>query len=204
MALLISCQQTDLQFSCNPDINQFVIENRQELEQIDVLELSTYDLALQRAIFNSWDYQKKRNAWINKLNYILANGNFNERETNHVQKLIDHVQPEYFLYQDSLKGIYEQFANEWISYAFAELNWTEEYVAFMVFRLYTDFSQLNAELSMLSQLKESIDTDAETGDCNCRVSFDYCGNAICNSGECTEVPSGCGFLWSQRCDGLCS
>jgi hypothetical protein len=201
--LLVSCQQTELQFSCDPDINQFVAENREELSQISVFEITTYDLSLQRAVFNSWDYQKRRSAWIDKFTYVLANGNFTDPETGHILKIINHIHSEYFLNEDTLQETREQFAADWINYAFTELNWTEKFVAFMVYRLYTDYSQLESELSQLDQLNETIDTDTETGDCDCNVSADFCMYAICTSYDCNILLTGCGWLWNERCDGLC-
>ena len=51
--LLFSCQKSELEFSCDPVINAFVSENLEELSQITVNELTSYEPELQRAVFNS-------------------------------------------------------------------------------------------------------------------------------------------------------
>ena len=49
--LLFSCGQSELEFSCDPVINAFVSENREELSRITVNELTSYETELQRAVF---------------------------------------------------------------------------------------------------------------------------------------------------------
>ena len=67
--ILTSCQHDELLYSCDPVINSYVIENKLKLAQIDVLQITSYEYSLQKAIFNSWDFAKKREVWIDKLNY---------------------------------------------------------------------------------------------------------------------------------------
>jgi len=71
--VLFSCQQTDLEYSCDPVINKFVIENKAEFSQISVAQLTTIEPALQKAVFRSWTPEKKRNAWIEKSGIINYN-----------------------------------------------------------------------------------------------------------------------------------
>lgn len=95
-ALLFSCQKFELEFSCDPIINAFVSENREMLSRITINELTSYEIKLQKAVFNSWDYRKKRSTWIDKLRFILSNENLTKAETNHIQNLINHIEDEYF------------------------------------------------------------------------------------------------------------
>ncbi|NLO69537.1 MAG: bacteriocin fulvocin C-related protein [Porphyromonadaceae bacterium] len=202
--VLFSCQKSEFEFSCDPVINAFISENREELSQITVKELVSYEPELQRAVFNSWDYRKKRNAWIDKLYYVLANETFTEAETSHVQKLIDHIGHDYFLGKVIHQDLHNRsgFAADWIAYAFNELEWAEQFVAFMVFRLYTNQSQLEAELSALKLLSASVTTNSE-GSCDCNLSADFCGTSYCRSSGCSTGSSSCGWLWSMPCDGVC-
>ncbi len=78
--ILFSCQQTELQFSCDPAIDAYVAGNLKSLSLLTFSELADYELPLQRAIFNSWDAEKKRNAWIDKLYFVLENESFAEDE----------------------------------------------------------------------------------------------------------------------------
>ncbi len=202
--LLFSCGQSELEFSCDPVINAFVSENREELSRITVNELTSYETELQRAVFNSWDYRKKRNAWIDKLRFVLADENLTNAEITHIQNLINHIEEDYFL-DENIQHHAEarsQFATRWISYATKNLGWSGQFIAFMVYRLYTNQSQFDSELSLLESLNTSAVTDSE-GNCNCNVSSDFCGNIRCSPGGCSASSSGCGWLWSMPCDGNC-
>lgn len=203
-ALLFSCQKSELEFSCDPVINAFVSENREELSQITVNELTSYEPELQRAVFNSWDYRKKRSAWIDKLRLILTNENLTKAETGHIQTLINHIEEDYFLDENIQHNIVarSQFAARWISYAAKNLGWSRQYIAFMVYRLYTNQSQFEAEFSELKSLNTAVVTNSE-GSCDCNVSADFCGTADCRSLGCSANSSNCGWIWSMPCDGVC-
>lgn len=203
LLFLFSCQKSELEFSCDPNINKFIIDNREKLSTMTIQELGSYDLQVQKAIFTSWDYRKKRSAWVDKLMYIKVNIPFNEIERSHIQILIDHINEDYFL-KENLDRISEfrfQFASQWISYAINNLGWSNQFIAFMAYRLYTDQSQLESELSSLKSISTTNSTNSE-GDCNCNVSYDFCGDTNCQSGGCS-ITSGCGWLWTMPCDGRC-
>lgn len=201
--LIFSCQQSILEFSCDPVINKFVIENQEELSTISLKELGSYDLQLQKAIFSSWDYQKKRSAWVDKLLYVKIHIPFTELENSHIRALINHINDDYFLMENLDKNleIRSQFASQWVNYAINKLGWSNEFIAFMVYRLYTDQSQLDSELSVLKSISTASSANSE-GNCNCNVSADFCGGINCHSGGCLITP-GCGWLWSMPCDGRC-
>jgi hypothetical protein len=205
LGIILSCKKSELEFSCDPFINKFVKENRAKLSLLTPDELAVYDIKLQRAIFNSWDYQRKREAWIYKLQQVQVNVTFTSAETIHIQKLMDHINEDYFLDKDIQEKsvIRSEFAEELFNSATNELCWTKQFIAFMVYRLYTDPSEFEAELSGLKSLKYTATTDSEAGNCGCSTSSDYCGYANCYSRDCTVTLSGCGWLWSMPCDGLC-
>jgi hypothetical protein len=199
---LSSCQQSGLEFSCDPVINEFVVKNREGLSNIAIQELATYEGQLQKAIFNSWDHQKKRSAWIDKFQYVLSHVPFSEPEIAHILKLISSIGEDYFLKEniDKNQQIRSQFAVQWIDYSINELGWDNRFVAFMVYRLYTDPSQLDSEQSLLKSIGSKNNLDSES--CDCNVSSDFCGGSFCRSGGCS-ISSGCGWLFSMPCDGIC-
>lgn len=203
LVFIFSCQQPELEFSCDPVINDFVIENQESLKSATVSDLVSYELPLQRAVFNSWDYEKKRSAWIDKLQQVLSTESFTQAESAHIQKLIGHIHIGYFLEENiEAEAMYpSQFAEEWILYSSNDLGWDDLYIAYLVFRMYTNYSQFEAELSMLKSLETMVSSDSE-GSCNCNTSSSFCANAFCYSGGCTTT-SGCGWLWSETCDGYC-
>lgn len=203
---LFSCQKTELLFSCDPEIDAFVTGNLKSLSLLTFSELADYEIQTQRAIFNSWDAEKKRTAWIDKLYFVLENESFSEAEVMHVQELIDHIHSGYFLEETKKmeKEYRSQFAADWIAFASDKLGWPEQYIAFIVYRLYGSFSEIEAELSMLRGLEGTVTTNSESGGCGCSTSSDYCGTSSnCSSGDCSSSSGGCGWLFGSSCNGLC-
>lgn len=201
---LISCEKQELEFSCDPEINKHVKDNKKSFAGISLDELNSYDISLQRAIFNSWDPAKKRSAWVEKLNSILVNEELNFYEQEHLNKLVDHISLDYFSEANlnNKPASRSEFAGEWISSAITDLHWNEDYIAFIVYRLYTNSEQFYQEISEINDLNKSITTDTETYDCNCNTSSDFCNTGACSSGVCKTV-RGCGWLWSMECNGTC-
>ncbi len=202
---LYSCQQTELQFSCDPVIDVYVTENSEELAELTIYETIVYELPLQRAIFASWSAEKKRSAWLEKFRYVLENEPLTEAEASHVQALVDHLVPGYFeettIQQE--REARHTFAEEWIKYAFMDLGWDESYIGFMVYRLYTSPAQLEAEEYRLGELQSGVGTNSENP-CGCNTSDDFCGYSICSSGNCNTTSSGCGWFFMDPCNGYCS
>jgi len=202
--VLFSCQQTDLEYSCDPVINKFVIENKAEFSQISVAQLTTSEPALQKAVFRSWTAEKKRDAWIEKLHEVICTNSFSTAESDHIQKLIDHLEVGYFL-DENIKNSHisrAKFANEWLNYAANDLGWSGQFIAFLVYRLYTNHSQFDAELSTLNSDHNEDTVNPGPGSCNCNTASDFCSGPSCHSNGCS-TGSGCGWLWSSPCDGNC-
>jgi len=202
---LYSCQQTELQFSCDPVIDAYVTENSEELAQLTIYETTVYELPLQRAIFASWSAEKKRSAWLEKFRYVLENEPLTEAEANHVQALVEHLVPGYFeetVIQQEWEARHT-FAEKWIKYASTELGWANNYIGFMVYRLYTSPSQLEAETFGLADLDSYTATNTEYS-CECNTSDDYCQYANCRYSGCSSSATGCGFLGMASCNGSCS
>jgi hypothetical protein len=202
--ILFSCQQSEFEFSCDPVINEFVLENRKELSKLPVTTFSDYELPLQKAVYNSWDAQKKRKAWIGKLQHVISFGSFSEPEILHFQKLTDHIHEDYFLEScvREEQASRKRFADEWINYAVSKLGWSDQYIAFLIYRLYTEQYQFDDELSMLTALSASVTMDSEAS-CTCNTSSDFCFGYGCVSNECS-ITSGCGWLWTEQCNGVCN
>lgn len=203
-SILFSCQQSEFEYSCDPEINRIVAENKSGFSQISLSELLIYDVALQKAIFRSWDAEKKRAVWIDKLNQIQNTGQFTILESNHIQKLIDHIDVSYFEENKSQDDLYSKnkFADEWINYASNELGWSEEFLALICYRLYISQNQFDAELNITQFDIEQDVVNPTPENCNCNTSADFCSYSNCTQNGCTTT-TGCGWLWSDPCNGSC-
>ncbi len=205
LAIVNACEYTDFEYSCDPIIDEYVKNNKKALSDISIDKLLSYDVGLQRAIFSSWDYRKKHDIWIEKLYLILENENLTCLEENHIIELINHISENYFLPESftenqNTNSIFSQY---WIEYAQSDLGWTDKYIALIVYRLYTNEEQLIKELSSINELRTNVLTDNEGEySCNCNSSADFCGIMNCGAGIC-NITSGCGWLWSQECNGIC-
>lgn len=202
--VIFSCQQDEIEYSCDAEINRIVKENKLEYSQILVTDLTIYDIVLQKAIFRSWDADKKRNAWLEKLLYIQNTFELTNSEYEHIQKLVDHIDVDYFE-NDNIQNFQNSraaFAEEWINYAINELGWTEKFIAFLVFRLYTTQSQFETELEFTNLEFEQYSMYPAPENCNCNTSADFCSYSDCQQNGCTTT-SGCGWLWSEPCNGSC-
>ncbi|EOR94347.1 hypothetical protein ADIARSV_2481 [Arcticibacter svalbardensis MN12-7] len=133
-------------------------ENHEKFAKIGVRELVSYDTKVQRAIFNSWDYQKKRAAWVDKLQYVLNQNSLNDLEKDHIKELISDIHEDYFKKESIEVNALgnADFSTKWISYSSIKLKWSHQFIAFLVYRMYTDQSQLEEELSELKTIKSSI------------------------------------------------
>jgi len=124
--IIYSCGKEDLKYSCNPEIDAIVKSAKIEFSKLALTEFLEYDIELQKAIFRSFSNEKKREFWLEKLNAILLNGEYNNYGKKHIEKLISHITVDYFETEvnDSLKFASRfKFENDWKSYALNTLNW---------------------------------------------------------------------------------
>ena len=201
--LLISCNQEVPLYSCDPVINEYVTNNKEELTTLTVKDLSSADLQFQQAVFRSYSPEKKREIWIQKINSLLENEEYCEDEYAHIKKILNHLSSDYFTPErlNSNADQRSQFASEWINYAKKNLGWTDKQVAFVVYRIYTSQTQFELELKALAAIQQQSTSNSE-GSCDCNISENYCPSN-CRSGKC-NITSGCGWLWSGSCNGTCN
>ena len=194
-----------MQYSCDPVLNEIVTAHIDEYVKYSVTELTTNYLPVQQAIFRTYTPEKRRELWLEKINYLLANESYTTEEYSHVYKLIGRLSENCFN-TDTLKATAQQRAQlntAWISYAKETLGWTDRYIAFVVYRLYTKQSQFDSE-SALHLLESRATADGEGTEIDtCSCAGNECGyGAMCETGNCNTV-SGCGFFMTENCTGLC-
>jgi hypothetical protein len=204
MLLLSSCNDEALLYSCDPVLNEIITIHKAEYVQYTVKDIIVSTPEVQRAIFRSYEPSKKREIWLEKIKYLLDNENYTPEEYAHVEKIRDHLTANYFN-PDSIKtetGIRTQFITDWISYAKNNLGWSEKYLAFVIYRLYTKPEQLDNEISAVRKLSQQAVADSEVATCDCKITDDYCNGSSCASFDCQQT-SGCGTFWQYTCDGAC-
>jgi hypothetical protein len=183
-------------------LNEYISTHTAKLKSLSLNDLTKSDLMFQQAAFRNFDAAKKREIWQQKILLLLDTQNYSEAEYNHVAALLNHLHEKYFEPENILSEAIErkQFAQAWISKAKSELGWYDKEIAFVVYRLYTNEEQLNSEIK--SYLEVYPDTIDPNGNCDCNTGNNFCAMQNCSAGSC-RVTSGCGWLWSETCDGKC-
>ena len=202
--LFSSCMKDEMEFSCDPMLNDYILTHKFEFVQYTAIDLAASEPLVQQAIFRSFEPAKKREIWLQKIQFLLDNEPYSEAEYIHVKKLLEHVHENYFS-KENLEleiGQRSQFANDWIKYAKSNLGWSGRYVAFIVFRMYTNQKQFDTESSVIKTIQQKASASSEEAPCGCNASYDYCESSICNSGNC-QISTGCGWMWSETCNGRC-
>jgi len=199
-----SCMNDQMEFSCDPVLNEYISTHREEYILYTVNDLAVTEPIVQQAIFRSFTPEKKRDIWLQKIHFLLETEPYKDAEYVHVEKLLNHLHENFFR-KENLELEASQrslFASEWINFAKSSLGWSDRYVAFVVFRIYINQAQFDNEMSMLKTIKQKAIADSEAVPCDCHTSADFCMGSICKNGEC-QITTGCGWIWSQHCDGKC-
>ena len=200
---MVSCKRNEAVFSCDPTLNEYISTHTVGLKSLSLYELTKSDLAFQQAVFRSYDAAKKREVWLQKIQLLLDNQNYTEAEYAHVASLLNHLHENYFEPENiaSEALVRRQFAVDWISKAKTNLGWSDKGIAFVIYRLYTNQIQFDSEIN--ASQTDQIEIGDPSGNCSCSTASDYCITNRCNSGSC-NITTGCGWLWSETCDGKCS
>lgn len=203
-------------YSCDQEVNNWVCNNLDNISKMtrkDWLEVS--DVTYQRGIYNAFLVDQKINLWVGKIEELLGL-NWSSAEKEHLIKLQVAIKENvnWFLVNciEEEQDKKDMFMYQWIDYATNKLNWQKELIYSIAFtpEMVTDSKTL---LSSRTESVSSIKTRSEGGgwkqDCNCHnpesAQYIICGKTgdDCFIGNCTETLWGCGWLWSEGCNGLC-
>lgn len=202
--VLQTCQQDEKVYSCDPILNEYITIHKEELRSISVLELSNSDIAFQQAVFRSFDAEKKREVWMQRIQILLETQDYSPEEFAHVKILLGHLQTGNYEEKNLESGLRErrQFASEWIKKAKDDLRWSDWQIAFVAYRIYTNKTQFENELRIAETVHLNDGIEPITN-CSCNILSEYCVTKYCVTGSCNILSTGCGFLWSEKCDGIC-
>lgn len=209
--LLYSCSSEEEIYSCDPNVDQAVKDNLEEIHKMnraDWLDISDYQM--QRAVYNAFTAEQKHAFWISKLTNVLE-FDWNAGEKEHIQKLMDYATVT--LFERKLSKEDEIFFYKWNDYAKEELDWDMQVIGAMT---HTGLSMVDMKGTLIGipVAKSATKTTKSWGEaCGCSVSSDWCGGHIgggteiikyCEKGAngCYET-SRCGTLLMYTCDGDC-
>ena len=136
--VFLGCQKDnkDHYYSCNEEINDWVVANKSEILKMNRNDLLQFNEDYQRSIFRAFTSKQRIACWKEKFDEVLVL-NWKENEKNHIQLLLQSLDENWFIENELEKTSYQQrirdaFLKEWIEKGINELNWTSALIYSMV------------------------------------------------------------------------
>ena len=222
MMLLFSCQQEEIIYSCDPEMDDYIKSNISEIQTMSTAEFLKIEKELQPSIFNVLKVKQKQQIWLDKYEDALKL-NWTDEEREHIMLLIRYIQDNKTFFEDPKK--YEDeisiFAYKWRRYAENVLMWDNNMIYSMVYdpgylikdsqnKLIiienNDFSEkTNIPILTKKFKKREENNPPPTVKCSCNEAVNDCGTTglmTCRKWNCIAI-YGCGFLFQAVCDGGC-
>lgn len=208
----LSCQQEELMYSCDKQVDSWVKSNLSYVKSMDRTEWESVDEGLKRGCYVAFSPQQRQHLWLGKFNEALSL-DWSMEEKEHIKVMIDFVQT-HLSYFDSTKEdtddeveTIEVFAYKWIKKAVSELGWNRKLIGGLV-------ASPNAIINKEGTLKfarlnsdNGVKTRTEV-ECHCNQDDNWCSIEMSieclPSDDCEISDSGCGFLWLSPCNGRCN
>ena len=222
MLLLFSCQEEEIIYSCNSEIDDYIKSNISEIQVMSRAEFLKVEKDLQPSIFSAFTVNQKQEIWLDKYKDALKL-NWTNIEREHIISLIQYIQDNRIYFENPKK--YEDeisiFAYKWRQYAENVLIWDNNTIYNMVYDpgSLTKDSQNKLIIAEENNISEKTDitiftkklksreenNPPPTVKCSCNEKADDCGTTglmTCRKWNCIAV-YGCGFLFQTVCDGGC-
>ena len=204
MALLTSCNQYDLQYSCDPEIDAWTKDHVVEIQAMNRADFLTLDYAHQRGAYAAMKPEQKVQIWVGKIEEVLTL-DWTEQESQHLQSVLKLIKDNAVIF--SKKRTQEEFDKfeialyRWKEYAQEELGWDKN----LLYALIATPQMMNVDktLSDLGTplvLKRGIQCYCSSErPIACTIGY-YCHAKV---GTCDIMEKRCGEMWQYDCDGLC-
>ncbi len=221
--LFLSCQQEEIIYSCDPEINDFIRLNISEIQAMSRAEFLKAERDLRPAIFNALTAERRQQIWLEKYEDALKL-KWSKKESEHIKLLIQFVSGnrKYFEEPQKFEDEISIFAYKWMRYAENVLLWDNNTIYNMIYDPGTLARNSQNELVIVednTSLKETDDityitkklktrdenTPPPTVKCTCNESANDCGTTglmVCRKWNCIAI-IGCGSFGLKVCDGGC-
>lgn len=200
---LAGCSQEEACYSCDENVDAYVKENLEAIQQMNRADIIKYPNEMQRAMYRSLSAEKKKEIWQDK--FLQLNSlDLSDGERELMKKFQEFVNTANFSVgiTDKERTYLESLREE----GFTKFGWTQRFVV-------SAFGYLeNVDRNGIIVKRDLDDvpvfTDPNTKpDCDCRWGF------TCLDGPCDERPKscildddddyGCGWFLVQKCTGVC-
>ncbi|MCB2207299.1 MAG: bacteriocin fulvocin C-related protein [Bacteroidetes bacterium] len=211
--ILSSCQKSEShRYSCDEEINCFVVENLDKISDMNRKDLITYNIEYQRAMFRAMSPENRYSCWNDKL-FETLKLEWSQDEFDHIIKLRNEMSVGWFneekLSNPNYKNIIDAYLRNWIETGINEIGFSEGIVYSIVVTL--DLYSEDNKLVDYMKAVEEADRDI-FGTCTCSTTSDWCDISGYGTSQkcklhhdnCTYSSLGCGTLWTSPCDGKCA
>lgn len=186
LIMLYSCNKESIKYSCNPKIDEFVTNHLEVFSSITWDTLHTYPEDTAIAIYNSLSIPIKKNIWIDKFDFMIANDSLSIDEIAFLQNIQNEIVNSTFDVNDEYSFV--PFTNSIVLRA-QELGWSN-YTLGVVF----------ASFHTISTIPSAI---AGTRDCDCKYDAPNRCLVACGYYSDCDGSIGCGWFLLEVCNGIC-
>ncbi len=196
--ILLSCQKEQEVFSCDPDTQQWVVDNKNNYTNISRGQFALVPYKMQIPLYRSFSPVHKWNLWNEKIDILMSSDNFTITEKVHIGKLKNFIQPSHFGFSKNKKKEFDEFANLWEMHARDNFHWDDR-------ELFVYFHTLLIEEELYEAIRNIGDLGTDKVDCECLYDiYCYFEYKLCDKSiGCLRTDSGCGLLGNSRCNGIC-
>lgn len=199
MFFLASCNQEEVCYSCDENVDAFVKENLKAIQQMNRADIIKYSNEKQRGIYRALSAEKKKEIWQDKFAQIYSlDLNDGERELmNKFQEFVDNTD-----FNATIKTKEKEYLNSLREEAIQKFGWTQRFIV-------SAFGYLeNIDRTGIIDARDFGDvpvfTDPDKPKCDCDWGFG-CLDGPCDKRKdsCNITQTDCGWWWSDSCVGVC-
>lgn len=219
LILIVSCTQDESIYSCNPEIESWVKENKKTIETMSIDEFLRLERDYQKASYIAFSKKQKENLWITKITKTLKL-EWRENEQEHLGKLLTALKEYSNVFSkdcpEEYKDEFKVWVYQWVKYGEEEFSWSPKLIKNLLFSpnylLNKDGDIEEGRIKLTKQIKTRSE-DEDRRNCNCDAAhlgegivWDDCSeDSYCVEGywNCKPKVAGCGLFFMDRCDGYC-
>ena len=197
--MLASCQQEELLYSCDPEINDWVTGNKDDYSNISRDELVKFAYDKQSALWVSFLPAQKAKIYQSKYKYLMELNNLSEKEKEYLTDLYRQITPTLYSSDKEGKKLTE-FYEKWKNEVMDKFGWENIDVYFYAETWFT-----YDEFWKWVEFKKSpsVKTGKELN-CDCISSAGCIGRGLCDTNnKCKAGKKKCGAASNEDCTGLC-
>lgn len=222
LMLIVSCSQDETIYSCNPEINLWVKENKQSIDVMSSNEFLSLERDYQKASYIAFSPKQRENLWVSKITEA-SKLDWSKDEQEHIGKLLIALEEHSNVFSkdcpEEYKDDFKIWVYQWIKEGEEVFNWSPKLIKNLLFSPNQLLSKDGEIKGGKNKVTRQIKTRSEDGgdsnrNCNCNsnsshgegiFSDDCSEDSHCVQGywNCESKWAGCGLFFLDSCDGYC-